>query len=117
MTVCRTVDEFLKVNRTAAAQAVRRVLESNPRYRNTAEMAQDSRFATNIKPSWWLLGTNMSVSLADCDTGTMVTVQTRSQPYIMGDIFCCYDRYIRHFLEKVKSEAGLSGRNDQAQVG
>jgi hypothetical protein len=104
MTVCRTATEFLRASRATVAQAVRRTLEGDPRYRNVMELVQDSRFAVSVKPSWWLLGTDMLVSLADADTGTVITVETKSQPYIVGDVFCFYDRYIRHFLAKVKSE-------------
>ena len=104
MTVRRKSDEAFKADYVILAQAVRNVLKANPSYRNTIEHKKNCLFTTNVKPHWWLLATNMSISLEDSNSGTRVTVQTKSQSFILGDVFNCYNRYIRDFLRDLKIE-------------
>jgi hypothetical protein len=98
MTVRRSNCKFFPEDRISIAHAVRNILNQYPPYRNTAEPIKDSRFITNVKPSWWFLGTDMVVTVEVSESGTLVTVNTISQPYIIGDIFHFYDQYINDFF-------------------
>ena len=65
---------------------------------------QGTRFVTNVRPHWWLLGTAMTVDLQPSGTGTRVSVTTRSQWFIVGDVFNYYNRYIHDFLGQLKAQ-------------
>jgi len=49
------------------------------------------------------LGTHLEVKLNDQGDKTQVTVETRSQPFIFGDIFGMYDRHIRGLLTDLRA--------------
>jgi len=83
-------------------QAVRAVLLQSPAYRRTSE--QEMRFTTNVRPHWWLLGTDMTIDLHPGVHGTRVSVSTRSQWFITGDVFDCYNHYIREFLYHLQTQ-------------
>ena len=86
------------------AQAVRAVLGQSPRYRHTTE--QGTCFVTNVRPHWWVLGTAMTIDLQPSGTRTQVSVSTRSQWFIVGDVFDYYSGYIHDFLGHLMARVG-----------
>lgn len=88
----------------AVAAAVRAVLSHRPPYISMAETERDTAFETNVKPSWWLLGTDMTVELKPSPTGTEVVAKTKSQWFIFGDVFDYYNGYLRDFFKDVRTE-------------
>jgi hypothetical protein len=91
----------------AVAAGLRSALAQRP-YRGTSEDPEVGRFQTTVKTgSRWLdpltLGTDLEVWLNDLGDKTQVTVRTRSQSLIAGDVFAMYDRYIQRLLTDLRS--------------
>jgi hypothetical protein len=104
MSVRRQKDDCFDATPPAVAAAVRVVLSRRPPYIHTTETQRDTRFKTNVKPSWLLLGTDMTIELQPSPTGTQVVAKTASQWFIAGDVFNYYNRYLRDFFRDVKAE-------------
>ena len=104
MTVRRHSEEHFEAAPTAVASAVRTVLARRPPYGRADEMEKDAVFKTNVKPSWWMAGTDMTIHLQPSSRGTQVKVDTKSQWYIMGDAFDYYGRFLRDFFGDLRSE-------------
>jgi hypothetical protein len=102
MTVQRHSDDYFEVPLAMVANAVRKILASKPPYRNTTEIEKDKVFKTNVKPGWWLMGTDMTINLISSSGGTNVVVETKSQLFIVGDVFDYYNRYIRYFMRELR---------------
>lgn len=102
MTVHRKSESAFEVNRAIVAKAVRSVLRGAARYGSLVEHKENCLFTTYVKPYWWALGTRMSISLEDTESGTRVTVQTKSQIFILGDIFNAYNHWIQAFLNDLR---------------
>lgn len=83
--------------------AVRTVLSRRPPYLRTIESEAGNSFSTNVKPSPWLLGTEMTIELQPIPTGTQVVAQTKSQVYIFGDVLDYYNRYLSDFFTDVRA--------------
>ena len=81
--------------------AVRKVLNSSPTYENTLELEGHRRFQTNVKPNVLFLSTPMSITIHSINGEVVVKVETQSQPWVMGDIFDMYNRYINNFLREL----------------
>jgi len=116
MTVWRKSDRVFNVTRAIVAEAVRNVFKADSHYRNTIEHTKNCLFTTNVKPHWYVLGTNMSINLEDTNTGTLVTVQTKSQFFIYGDVFASYNRLIQGFLRSLNAEVQHWGTRHQYQA-
>lgn len=104
MTVVRHFDGLFDAPLATVANGVRTVLGKKPPYRTTIEVTKDTLFKTNVKPCWWLMGTNMTIKLQPSSDRTQVVVETRSQWFIIGDIFDYYNRYIRDFLRDLENQ-------------
>jgi hypothetical protein len=78
------------------------VLSQKPPYVLACEVEKNTVFKTNVRPAWWLSGTDMTIQLTASPDGTTVTAGTKSQAYIMGDVFGFYGRYIQSFLSDVR---------------
>jgi hypothetical protein len=104
MTVRRQQDDYFDAAPSAVASAVRTVLSQRPPYIQKCETEKDTVFKTNVKPSWWLLGTDMTIQLQPSSGGTQVIAKTQSQWIILGDVFGFYNRYIRNFLRDLRTE-------------
>ncbi len=105
MTVRRHSDDYFDAAPTAVAGAVRTVLARRPPYIQASETEQDTAFKTNVKPSWWLLGTDMTIELQPSSGGTQVVAKTKSQWFIMGDVFNFYNRYIRELRTELERQS------------
>ena len=89
-------------------QSVMNVLQrgqSGYRYTHTIHTQNGLLVETRIKPSLWPLmaSTAMKILIEPIDDGCRLNVSTCSQEYIAGDIFGCYDRYIKDLIYSVKS--------------
>jgi hypothetical protein len=104
VTVRRQASAVFDASPAVVAKAVRSVLSQRPPYVRTDEVEADAVFSTNVRPSWWLTGTEMKVDLEPFTSGTQVFVETTSQFYVMGDVFGYYDGYIQSFLSDVRKE-------------
>ena len=104
MTVRRHSDDYFDAAPPAVAGAVRTVLARRPPYVQMNETEKDAVFKTNVKPSSWLLGTDMTIQLQSSSGGTQVVAKTQSQWFIFGDVFNFYNRYIRDFLRDLRTE-------------
>jgi hypothetical protein len=104
MTVRRRSDDYFDAAPSVVASAVRMVLSRHPPFVQTIETEHDAVFKTNVKPKWWLLGTVMTVHLQPSAGGTEVVVKTKSQFFILGDVFNFYNRYVRDFLRDLRIE-------------
>jgi hypothetical protein len=104
MTVIRHTEGSFDVPLEMVAEGVRLVLAKRPPYRNTSEVEKNTLFKTNIKPSWWLLGTSLTVELQSVSGGTKVIAKTKSQIFIFGDVYDYYNGYLRDFLEDLRAQ-------------
>src|SRR5688572_30597052 len=98
MTVQRHLHAHFDLPPTMVSRAVRVVLSQRPPYAQTREINEHAVFKTNVRPDWWLLGTDMTIQLRASSGGTVVEAVTKSQPFILGDVFGFYDGYIQSFF-------------------
>ena len=104
MSVRRQKDDYFDAPQHIIADAVRIVLSRCSHYVGTTETKKNSIFDTNVRPSWWLLGTDMTIELQSSSSGTVLIARTTSQWFIMGDVFNYYNRYLHDFFGDVKAE-------------
>ena len=98
----------------AVVKATRSVLSRRPQYVHSSEVEADAVFSVNVRPNWLLLGTEMKVELEPFSAGTQVLVETKSQFFIMGDVFGFYDGYIQSFLSDLRMELRRQSTNSRA---
>ncbi len=103
MTVRRRKTESFNATCAEVGLAVRTVLSRRPPYLRTIESEAANSFSTNVKPSPWLLGTEMTIELQPIPTGTQVVAQTKSQLFIFGDVLDYYNRYLSDFFTDVRA--------------
>ena len=115
MTVHRERVEIFDMPPAEVALAVRSVLSRCPPYVRMTETLKATTFKTNVKPKWWLLGTDMTVELHLITTGTKVVAATKSQSFITGDVFQFYDGYLSDFLREVR--LGLQRQKTEEVIG
>ena len=106
MTVRRSAQQSFKLDKISLARYVRSVLATKTIYKDLREYGDGSSFLVNVKPSPLLLGTNMRIDLHEEDSNTIVTVTAQSQPWMIGDAFGFYDRYIADFLSGLRRAVG-----------
>jgi len=108
MTVERQYTEKFRVSCSRMLDAIREVLaEGDPShsYQDTEETEGGRRITTTVKPRQWLfLTTALSIDLDPEDTNTRVSVRTRSQWFIIGDVFNMFGGYIRDLLQSVHNK-------------
>jgi len=114
MTVKRERSEVFDAPLPRIMEAVRSVLaegQANYAYRNTLEAEGGSRIDTWVVPrERLLLTTPMTIALAPNGSQTRVSVRTRSQWFILGDVFGFYHGYIHDLLWCVKRRVSPSPR-------
>ena len=103
MTVRRRKTESFNATCAEVGLAVRTVLSRRPPYLRTVETEAGNAFATIVRPSPWLLGTEMTIELQPIPTGTQVFAQTKSQLFIFGDVLDYYNRYLSDFFTDVRA--------------
>lgn len=104
MPVRRQQDDCFDATPLDVAAAVRVVLSQRPPYVHMTETQSDTSFIANVKPSWWLLGTDLTIDLHPSPAGTQVVAKTTSQWFILGDVFNYYNRYLSDFFRDVRAE-------------
>ncbi len=104
MTVRQIGKQTFNVPKGIVTEHTERILRMSRVYRRVHAHNNGVEFLTNIKPNFLLLGTDMVVALQDVDSSTLVTVTMRSQPFIIGDAFGLYFRYVQGFLAALKQE-------------
>ena len=101
MTVRRQGEATFSIDRAILAAQTRSILAANPIYKNTKE-SEDGSFVTSVKPNFYLASTPMTISFEEVGANTTVKVSTTSQPFIIGDRWGMYQRYIQDFLQELK---------------
>jgi hypothetical protein len=84
------------------AEAAERAMRSSARYQDIRmEMStSEATWQVVVKPNWYMLPTRMLGKAMEHPGGTIVHLETKSQFYVLGDVFGFYDRYISDlFLE------------------
>ena len=109
MTVERQHAETFRFSHSRVLDAVREILAGghpSHSYEGTEEAEGGRRITTTVKPWQWplFLSTAMSIDLDPDGTSTRVTVRTRSQWFILGDMFNLYGGYIRDLLQAVHNK-------------
>ncbi len=84
-------------------ERIRIVLASNKKYTETIE-GVDGSFLTLVQPNPLLLDTPMRIMVEWNGDDTVVKVSTKSQPFVWGDIFGVYNRYINEFFKMLEEE-------------
>jgi len=98
MTVERTKSASFPANQRLVMNTIEQILREHGLYRQTSVNRDTSTVTTTITPGFPLLSTKMTVQLRTVADQTFVQVTTRSQWYILGDIFRMYNGYIDQFL-------------------
>ncbi len=102
MTVIRKDTRTFEAPRARVVDAVRRILsKGQPKYIyiDTEETLEGDAFTTRIRPTWrLLLSTMMTITLEGNGPRTNVSVETRSQFLVLGDVLDMYRQYIRDLL-------------------
>jgi hypothetical protein len=104
MTVRRDSFDYFNASPPSVANAVRAVLARRPPYTQVAEIKKDTFFKANVRPSWWLLRTDMIIQVHTSSGGTEVITRMQSHRLILRDVFDRHNRYIRDFLEALQTE-------------
>lgn len=102
MTVRVSAQQALAMLPAALAPYVRQVLGADPLYTQVVESPDHALFTAVIRPKQALtLSTEMTIDLKPDADGTLVTVSTKSQPYIFGYMLVTFDRYINSLFAKL----------------
>ena len=95
--------------------ATRAILSRKPPYEETTEENSPNVFTTTIRPSLLMLSTNMVVTITQTAQGTQVEARTKSQWFILGDVFDYYNKYLTDFFEALRAEVQLHKMIKQQQ--
>ena len=102
MTIVRRDTKTFEAPRERIVGAVRRVLSKGQQryvYTDTQEAQDGNMFTTRIRPiGRLLLSTAMTIKLEGTGPRTTVSVETRSQFFILGDVLDMYRQYVRDLL-------------------
>jgi hypothetical protein len=102
MTVRRTRSADFLGTPADLAPHVRAVLSSGRPYRGMREVEPDGLFETSVEPSAWLLPTRLQVRLELHSGQTLITAETISQWYILGDVGNYYGGYLDGFYTALR---------------
>lgn len=120
VTYRRIAKQTFIADQNVLAEYTLEVLKARDKYRNVREGRQSSgtTFTTNIKPNILLLGVDMRVTLERIEASTLATATIISQPWIIGDAFGFYDRYLESFIsdldDALSTEIGPQVISDNA---
>lgn len=101
MTVERVKSVMLPVDQHLVLHAIEQILREQALYRQSNMNPDTATVTTTITPGFPLLSTKMVIHLRAEAAQTQVEVITRSQWYILGDMFNMYTGYINQFLQEL----------------
>lgn len=108
MTLLRENAEIFNVTAEEIASIIHSTLEEGqPSYKYTAIEREDKLAVwAVIKPNLWplILSTKLTIQVLPEGSQSKVVVQTRSQWFILADVFGLYDGYIADFLRELRQE-------------
>jgi len=112
MTVLRENAEIFNVPAEEITSVIHSTLEAGqPSYQYTA-IEREDKFAISavIKPNLWplILSTKLAIQVLPEGSQSKVVAQTRSQWFILADVFGLYDGYIADFLRELRQEVAKS---------
>jgi hypothetical protein len=99
MTVERVKSVTVPIDQRLVLHAIEQILREQALYRQISINPNTATVTTTITPGFPLLSTKMLIHLRAEADQTQVEVMTRSQCYILGDIFNMYNGYINQFLK------------------
>ncbi len=114
MTVKRSQKKEFSVPLDRMINLLRKVLsekQGSYKYIKTVESKDGTSFSTVIKPFLYplILSTKLYIEIHKVsDDRTAVEINTKSQWFIMGDIFNCYNRYIRKLSMQIENAVKTS---------
>jgi len=115
MTVKVAGEQTFHLDKADMTSYVQDVLYHDPLYKRVSEGNNGAYFSARVQPNVPLmLGTDMTVTLAESGGITNVQVSTLSQPLIMGDVLGMYDRYITEFFGKLNN--AIKAESDRSVV-
>jgi hypothetical protein len=103
MTVERAKSVMVPADQRLVMHAIEQILREHALYRQTSINRDTSTVTTTITPGFPLLSTKLIVHVRTGANQTQVEVLTRSQWYILGDIFNLYSGYIDRFLQALNT--------------
>ena len=109
MSVAREDSETFRATKDRVFASIRMALQNGQngyRYVETTINEVTGEIHTRIKPTLWplLLSTKLVIQVQDSGTDSRVTVKTCSQGFIFGDVFDCYNGYIRDLMTTLKAQ-------------
>ena len=120
MTVIRNDTQEFDATTARVVAEIRGVLsegQSDYTYTETEETAGGLALTTRIRPlSPKLASTKMIVTLESIDSRTAVSVQTRSQLFVFGDIFDMCRGYISDFYSSLDRKLSSNHRDHREDV-
>jgi hypothetical protein len=103
VTVERAKSVMVPADQRVVMHAIEQILREQALYRQTSINRDTSTVTTIITPGFPLLSTKMIVHLRTEADQTKVEVLTRSQWYVLGDIFNMYNGYTDRFLQSLNT--------------
>ena len=113
MTAKRSDVEVFGLPCDKMAGLVRQVIAEHSEYRNPHSPSERVYHVT-VKPSLFFLPTRMAIELVPRERETLVRVRAVSQPWVIGDIFGSYHRFIQDLLSRLREKVLICDNTDPA---
>lgn len=94
---------YLGEDASRVVAAVRAAARRRSCYRRVAEAPGGSRLAITVRDHWAMLPTSMCAEVVRAGEVTVLSLSTRSQWFVIGDIFNCYNRMLDRFVADVRA--------------
>ena len=110
MTIERVASEEFNATAVSVAEALVVILDQGQptyQYRDCEFSDSGMTIATVIRPNWWplLMSTRLYIQVEPRDVNlTVVTAHTKSQWFIMGDVFNFYLGYLNDMLGSLRGK-------------
>jgi hypothetical protein len=103
MTVVRERAQFLEASVDSASDAVKEVASEERAYMSIVSLPSGNAWEMVIRPNWWTIPTRMNVEVQEANGRSKIIVSTRSQWFIIADLFGFYVGYIDRFIAAVEA--------------
>jgi hypothetical protein len=115
MTVRVAAKQTFRLDKADMKSYIQDVLYHDPLYKRVSEGNNGTYFSAVVQPNVPLvLGTDMTVTLHEIDGETIVQVKIESQPFVIGDVFGMYYRYLTAFFRKLDDAIKLERHDNMA---